>query len=75
MQGGLCLAVSNIPSRLLTETIELLAFPSMINPPRWKEEYNLTDYLYFEAISVKEMSFRVLAIHIDNPYIISLYPW
>ncbi|MDE6561581.1 MAG: hypothetical protein K2K75_09385 [Muribaculaceae bacterium] len=53
----------------MTETVEYLAFPSMINPSRWKEEYNLSDYLYFEAIPVKEMSFRVLAIHIDNPNI------
>ena len=30
---------------------------SKIDPSRWKEEYNLSDYLYFEAIPVKEMSF------------------
>lgn len=30
---------------------------SKIHPSRWKEEYNLSDYLYFEAIPVKEMSF------------------
>ena len=30
---------------------------SKIQPSKWKEEYNLSDYLYFEAIPVKEMSF------------------
>ena len=30
---------------------------SKIHPSKWKEEYNLPDYLYFEAIPVKEMSF------------------
>lgn len=29
---------------------------SKIHPSRWKDEYNLSDYLYFEAIPVKEMS-------------------
>ena len=30
---------------------------SKIHPFKWKEEYNLSDYLYFEAIPVKEMLF------------------
>ena len=30
---------------------------SKIHPSKWKEEYNLSDYLFFEAIPVKEMSF------------------
>ena len=30
---------------------------SKIQPSKWKEEYNLSDYVYFEAIPVKEMSF------------------
>ncbi len=30
---------------------------SKVSPYKWKEEYDLSDYLYFEAIPVKEMNF------------------
>ncbi|MDE6380235.1 MAG: hypothetical protein K2L11_07160 [Muribaculaceae bacterium] len=30
---------------------------SKVNPLKWKEDYGLSDYLYFEAIPVKEMLF------------------
>ncbi len=30
---------------------------SKVSPYKWKDEYHLSDYLYFEAIPVKEMNF------------------
>lgn len=36
---------------------------SKISPSKWKDEYDLPDYLYFEAVPVKEMNFD----HIKNP--------
>lgn len=29
---------------------------SKVNPSKWKDEYDLSDYLYFEAVPVKEMN-------------------
>ena len=33
---------------------------SKLNPLKWKEKFNLSDYLYLEAIPVKEMNFPEL---------------